>query len=159
MRPELVVGRCPARLGLFAAIRAEQPQRRSCRFRVAVTVNTVIMLCQLGGITITALKVFSDLQQPEGAATPRLRRDAAFAVASCASTLTSFCANVFGMRGVFDTLRAAAVSVRASVASAVHRRSAVAPVDDSDAPPPPGSCGQPSQVAHLPDSTVQVEVE
>lgn len=86
-----------------------------CRFKVAVLANSAILLIQLGGITIALLKVLSDMRHPDSGDTPRLRREAAFAIVSICTTVGAFCVNVLGMQSAFGMVRAAAVSISGGV--------------------------------------------
>eukprot|EP00892_Ulva_mutabilis_P011461 jgi/Ulvmu1/8688/UM047_0028.1 len=84
---------------------------RHHRLRVAIAVNSVLMLLEVAGITIALAKVFSDMQLPESSNNPQLRLNAAVAIISCACTMTTFCVNMVGMHRMLRVVMSSAKRV------------------------------------------------
>ena len=101
-----------------------------CRYKFAVALNVGLTAADLGSILVVLLTVFSSMRAPEGVDRPRLRREAAFAIASIFLTLAGFAISVFGMARVLRSLRAAMATVHRSTVGVLAGRGSVAVFPD-----------------------------
>lgn len=120
-----------ANSGAPVSFMAAASGHRGCLCRLLVASRLVTLVCNLGEVVATLVKLFSDARSfanpvEEDMDVARFHRELSFTVVSCLLSVTAFVVSTLGARRVLQATLAAAqrLSEHATAVSASRRRSA-----------------------------------